>query len=130
MPFANVLAEDIWKAKYRYKPAEGPGDEDFAATVTRVSAAVAEAEAAECRAYWKDRFAEALEGEPDSVVVWTPGDAGPDPSFKIDRLESAIRRFYEPDARFGIIEVWRRKAAPTAGPTLATRRTALPRIGG
>jgi ribonucleoside-diphosphate reductase alpha chain len=62
MAFANVLAEEIWTAKYRYKPAGGTGDDDFAATVSRVSAAVAEAEAPEQRAYWTDRFADALTG--------------------------------------------------------------------
>ena len=60
MAFENVLAEEIWTAKYRYKPAGGTGDDDFAATVSRVSAAVAEAEAPEQRAYWTDRFADAL----------------------------------------------------------------------
>ncbi len=59
--------------------------------------------------------------QPDSVVVWSPGEPGPDPSFKIDRIESAIRRWYEPDARFGAIEIWRRKKAPARGPELATR---------
>lgn len=78
----------------------------------------------------QDRFAEALEAAPDSVVVWTPTDAGPDPSFEIDRLRSAIRRLYEPDARFGIIEVWRRKASATPGASLATRPAARPGIGG
>jgi hypothetical protein len=59
----------------------------------------------------EDRFATALEGTPDSLVVWSPGEPGPDPTFRIDRIESAIRRLYEPDARFGTIEVWRRKPA-------------------
>jgi ribonucleoside-diphosphate reductase alpha chain len=57
--FANDLAEEIWTAKYRYK-APGGGDQDYAATIARVAAAVAEAEAPENRAYWRDRFAEAL----------------------------------------------------------------------
>lgn len=78
----------------------------------------------------QDRFAAALEAEPDSVVVWTPGDAGPDPTFKIDRLQSAIRRLYEPDARFGIIEVWRRKASRASGTSLATQPATRPGIGG
>jgi len=61
MAFANVLAEEIWTAKYRYKAPDG-GDQDYAATIDRVAAAVADAEAPENRAYWRDRFAEALTG--------------------------------------------------------------------
>jgi len=37
MAFANVLAEEIWTAKYRYKPAGGTGDDDFAAVAERAS---------------------------------------------------------------------------------------------
>jgi len=59
MAFANVLAEEIWTAKYRYKAPDG-GDQDYSATIDRVAAAVADAEAPENRAYWRDRFAEAL----------------------------------------------------------------------
>jgi ribonucleoside-diphosphate reductase alpha chain len=60
MAFANVLAKEIWAAKYRYKSPEGGGDEDYAATIARVSAAIAEAEAPKHRALWRDRFSEAL----------------------------------------------------------------------
>jgi hypothetical protein len=60
------------------------------------------------------RFAEALEEAGDSVVVWAPEE---DRAFKevkdfhIDSIEEVIRRRYEPipGARFGLIEVWRRK---------------------
>ena len=52
--FANDLAEEIWTAKYRHKAAAG-GDGDYAATIARVAAAVAEAEASEHRAYGRDR---------------------------------------------------------------------------
>jgi ribonucleoside-diphosphate reductase alpha chain len=62
MAFANELAAEIWTAKYRYKPTEGAGDDDYAATTARVSEAVAEAEAPEHRAYWQGRFADALTG--------------------------------------------------------------------
>ena len=62
MAFANVLAQEIWTAKYRFQPPEGGGDEDFVATVARVSNAVADAEAPEQRSYWRERFAEALTG--------------------------------------------------------------------
>jgi hypothetical protein len=54
------------------------------------------------------RFAEALEETPDSVVVWTPGEVGP-VAMDLDRLAPAIRRLYRPEARFGPIEVWRRR---------------------
>ena len=61
MAFANVLAEEIWTAKYRFQ-APGGGDQDYAATVARVAQAVAEAEAPEQRAIWQERFADALTG--------------------------------------------------------------------
>jgi len=60
MAFANVLAEEIWTAKYRFQPAEGNGDGDFAATIARVSGAIAEVEPVEQRDYWRERFADAL----------------------------------------------------------------------
>jgi ribonucleoside-diphosphate reductase alpha chain len=62
MSFANVLAEEIWSAKYRFKPTEGDGDTDYAETIARVAGAIAAAEAPEQRAYWQSRFAEALTG--------------------------------------------------------------------
>jgi hypothetical protein len=56
-------------------------------------------------------FADALEACRDSVAVWDPeGKIGPDAKFKIERVAAVIRRHYEPEARFGDIEVWRRKA--------------------
>jgi hypothetical protein len=78
----------------------------------------------------EERFARALENEPDSLVVWSPGEAGPDPTFKIDRIESAIRRLYEPDARFGAIEVWRRKRASGVNATVAAQPAAASKVGG
>ena len=60
MGFQVALAEEIWAAKYRFAPADGPGDEDFAATATRVAMAAAEAEAPEQRAEWFERFREAM----------------------------------------------------------------------
>ena len=62
MQFANVLAEEIWTAKYRFNAPDGNGDGDYPATVARVAGAIAEAEAPENRAYWRDRFAKALTG--------------------------------------------------------------------
>ncbi len=60
MAFANVLAEEIWTAKYRFKTPDGDGDSDFAATIARVSNAIAEAEPGDRRDYWRERFADAL----------------------------------------------------------------------
>ena len=57
-------------------------------------------------------FVESLGRATDSVALWSPGEVGPDPSFHIDRIEAAIRRLYAFEARFGAIEVWRRRAGP------------------
>jgi hypothetical protein len=54
-------------------------------------------------------FVGALERTPDSVVVWAPREFRRDREVKLQRLEAAIRQYYEPAARFGDIEVWRRK---------------------
>jgi hypothetical protein len=62
-------------------------------------------------------FAEALERAPEvTVVVWDPGATGGPPAIPLPRLESTIRRLYEPSARFGVIEVWRAKARPADPP--------------
>jgi hypothetical protein len=57
-------------------------------------------------------FARRLESEPDSVVVWAPSEIGHNHrynrDFDLPLLEPTIRRLYEPAARFGAIEVWRR----------------------
>ena len=52
------------------------------------------------------QFIQALEGAADSVVVWAPTDEhlGQRP-----RLVSLVRRLYEPEARFGDVEIWRRR---------------------
>jgi hypothetical protein len=76
------------------------------------------------------RFANALEHEPDSLVIWAPGETGPDPAFQMDLLESAIRRLYEPGVRFGCIEVWRRKDASEPGGIAANQRLSAQRAGG
>ena len=60
MSFDVALAEEIWTAKYRFAPPEGAADGDFAATVDRVAAAVAEAEAPDVRDHWRNRFREAM----------------------------------------------------------------------
>lgn len=53
------------------------------------------------------KFAEALEREPDSVVVWDPRK-WVNTELNVHRLEEVIRRHYRLDAKFGEIEVWRR----------------------
>jgi hypothetical protein len=61
-------------------------------------------------------FAEALERTPDSVVIWAPREVGSDRFFQLKTLDPAIRWLYEPAAKFGAIEVWRRKPSePTSG---------------
>lgn len=61
------------------------------------------------------RFAEALRGAGDSVVVWSPGEVGPHPAFRVVLLTEVIEELYEPEARFGVIEVWRRRGSRGAG---------------
>lgn len=57
-------------------------------------------------------FVAALERSPDSVVVWAPDEPiGPD-NPALPRLVPAVRRLYTPEARFGVIEIWRRKVNP------------------
>jgi ribonucleoside-diphosphate reductase alpha chain len=60
MEFDNALAEEIWTAKYRFRPAPDEGDSSFGETVDRVAAAVAAVEAPEAREAWRTRFTEAL----------------------------------------------------------------------
>lgn len=55
------------------------------------------------------RFARVLEQTPDSVVVWAPGQTGERSIKDLPRLEAVVRRLYQPEARFGAIEVWRRR---------------------
>jgi hypothetical protein len=59
-------------------------------------------------------FARAIERAPDdSLVVWTPGPGEFGDMYVHDqevlRLAPLIHRYYEPAARFGDIEIWRRK---------------------
>jgi hypothetical protein len=55
--------------------------------------------------------AEALERTPDSVVVWVPDERGSPGAalVSVPEVERAVRRLYVPDAKFGAIEVWRRR---------------------
>ena len=54
-------------------------------------------------------FADALDRATNSVVIWTPGSFPPNADFRIPIIEAAIRRHYRFEARFGMIEVWRRR---------------------
>jgi hypothetical protein len=63
-------------------------------------------------------FASLLERTPDSVVVWAPSENGEllkrsgyagGGTIDLKELTGIVRRLYEPEARFGKIEVWRRK---------------------
>jgi hypothetical protein len=53
-------------------------------------------------------FARSLARADDAVVVWAPGEIGPDASFTIRTIEAVIRERYAPEAQFGPIAVWRR----------------------
>jgi hypothetical protein len=52
-------------------------------------------------------FVEKLEQTPNSMVVWIPAEFER-PLAPFDRLEQAIRKLYELDARVGPFEIWRR----------------------
>ena len=60
MLFDTALAREIWSSKYRFAPPDGAGDDDYGATIARVAAAVAAAEAPKARSFWQGRFADAL----------------------------------------------------------------------
>jgi hypothetical protein len=58
------------------------------------------------------RFAAALAGaDRRTVVVWAPGETVPSGTPALEVVRAAIRDHFEPDRRFGAIEVWRRKDA-------------------
>lgn len=52
------------------------------------------------------KFAEALRRHVNSVVVWDPSS---DRAGTTELVDQVIRDEYEPEAKFGVIEVWRRK---------------------
>lgn len=60
MAFDNPLAGEIWNSKYRFAPADGPGDGSVEETWARVAEAVSEAEPPRLRKLWKGRFYDAL----------------------------------------------------------------------
>jgi len=59
--FDVALAEEIWTAKYRFRPSEGQGDESFEETARRVARAIAAAEPAEIRSELEPQFREAIQ---------------------------------------------------------------------
>ena len=61
----------------------------------------------------EEAFAESLRKADDSVVVWSPDEVGPNPSFRTELIDDEIRRLYEFEEVFGPIQVWRRKVRPT-----------------
>lgn len=61
MGFDVALAEEIWEAKYRFAPADGNSDADYAGTALRVAKAVAEVENPADRGKWQNRFYDAIE---------------------------------------------------------------------
>ena len=62
----------------------------------------------------------------DSIVVWSPAESDERPMLPLKRLTSVIVDRYEPEARFGRFEVWRRKCAAPKD----ARRPAGPTTGG
>jgi hypothetical protein len=56
-------------------------------------------------------FAHALIHCPDSVVVWSPRRFHENATIPLNQVAAAIQQYYEPAARFGMYEVWRRKRA-------------------
>ena len=60
MGFEVALAEEIWTVKYRFTPSEGTGDEDFAATASRIASAIATAETPESQEMWARHFRDAM----------------------------------------------------------------------
>ena len=62
-----------------------------------------------------EEFARDLEhAGQDSIVVWSPEESAPNRRLELKRLTQVILDEYEPEARFGRIEVWRRKPRTTA----------------
>lgn len=56
----------------------------------------------------EQKLTASLASHRDAVVVWIPGEDGPDKLQTLAQLTPVIRRDFRPEARFGRIEVWRR----------------------
>jgi hypothetical protein len=81
------------------------------------------AESGICWLSWVDidldpEFARDLLNAPDSVVVWEPRQDQVDPAMRLERVVAVIREYYEPEARVGRVEVWRRKAIGRPGASM------------
>ncbi len=68
-------------------------------------------------------FARQLEATADSVVVWEPRQRDVIPAMKLENVIGIIRRDYVPEARFGHVEVWRRKNHEPGFRTTEPQRT-------
>ena len=53
-------------------------------------------------------YCRALERAEDAVVVWTPGEKTDFPWMQLSNLVRTIREHFRPEAKFGVMEVWRR----------------------
>jgi len=59
----------------------------------------------------EDKFVKALENANDSVVIWDPNTEGGGTLLKrrYKKLNDTVNQLYAPEARFGAIELWRRR---------------------
>lgn len=71
----------------------------------------------------EDEFVEGLESATDAVVVWAPEETEYVPSLTLSKITRAIRKHFEPEARFGAIEIWRRTGASRSSPESGLRST-------
>jgi hypothetical protein len=62
-------------------------------------------------------FARELESTTDAVAVWDPRQNEVDPAMHLDQVVAVIRKHFQPEARFGNVEVWRRNPAGSDRPT-------------
>lgn len=69
------------------------------------------------------RYAKALERLTDSVVVWVPGEVMYDPKSheKVETplLDHIILEHYAAEAKFGLIEIWRRRPQGSIPPSMS-----------
>ena len=72
----------------------------------------------------------ALETTPDSVIVWSPSEPGPEPRLALPLLTHTIERLYTPSSRFGLFEVWTRNPNPGTSPGRSQAPSSLGSLGG
>jgi hypothetical protein len=65
----------------------------------------------------EDRFVEALERTPGTLVVWKPSNPAMINALKFPRIEAVVHRLYRPSERFGEIQVWARSDETGALPS-------------